>query len=73
MKINVVIFNSNQMHTSSSSDATRKRVVLAVDDKLRVCEMVRKKCDSRQSFKKGNVRQAWRIGRIFLELFVFIL
>ena len=54
MKINLVICNSNQMDSLSSSDATQKRIVLTLNNKLKVCEMVRKKVQqSPKTLKKA--------------------
>ena len=40
------------MQSSSSSNTNRKGVVLTVDDKLKVCEMILKKCHNYKNLEK---------------------
>ena len=50
------------MDSSSASDATRKRVVLAVDDKLKVYDMVPKKVPQSPKPCKREFSTSWTNG-----------
>ena len=43
------------MASSSKGKAKRKRIVLSVDDKLKICEMVRKKISKTEIMLKYNI------------------
>ena len=49
------------MASSSKGKTKRKRIVLSVDDKLKICEMVRKKIPKTEIMLKYNIgaSQQW--------------